>query len=536
MGYETIQNSKLGYLPANKVRLRNFRAGWWPGKAHDEIPGLLSEPLQPVGADDCDATVWYEGALRKMFGYESVTTSALNGVPTSLFYSYILGNLVGTAGSKIYSTLTSATPTDITDVVVVTGGNQVAWTEWQFSTTKMVIGTNGVNPVFKWIGSGNAAVLGGSPPKARWVTNWRDVIWLANIENKPQQVVFSNIGDPETWSADDNYNFDSPITGISPYGDMLVVFMDDHIGIMSGSNNRQLVKIDRYIDGIGCTGGHTIVSASLNGKDVLIFHARDGWYAFDGTRQKIKLSSPIAIKYSSSSSAQRWNEARYTNAVATWYPEFHWVMTCLTDGGGSANDFMVIKDLSQVLPDSQVNLPTDTGGYIAHWPFDGIPANCIETVPVTGRNTIYFGNNSDNKIHKFNPSVLTKNGTAYTNYFTSKVFDMGASSIIQETNVLGEDKTNSTALNVYINTRLQGDGELGQTNFETGGDELDSTFILDTSQLGGSQFAYKNIQASDFGQFLQFTLENDQSGQTMTTYGIDFILQGLGLESNVPST
>ena len=107
MGYEQVSGSLNITFPA-------LWAGWFPGKSYNDIPGSIADPSQPIGSPDCDNSIWYDGALRKMPGYTVVTSSALNGNPTSLYYSPTLDEFVGTAGTKLYKGMNNAAPTDIT--------------------------------------------------------------------------------------------------------------------------------------------------------------------------------------------------------------------------------------------------------------------------------------------------------------------------------------------------------------------------------------------------------------------------------------
>lgn len=519
MGYEELSGIK-------QVSLKNLWAGWFPNVNHNAVPGDLNTPDAPVGAADCNNVIYVDGALRKIFGYTVITSSALNGTPTSLFYSPVLSNLVGTAGVKIYSSMDAASPSDITGAISVTTALQVHWTEWQFETTKYVIGTNGTDAPWKWTGTGNASALGGSPPSGRWIATFQNAVWLANTSTEPSTLFFSNTGDPETWTTDDDYKFDAPITGLGKLGDLLVVFMEDHIGVLSGTNNRQLVKVDRYINGKGCSGGHTVVNGNLAGKEVLIFHSGDGFYAFDGTQTLIKLSTPIARKYTNSSSTSRWNEQRFNKAWATYDNSRNWYICALSDGGDSKNDFILILDLGRFFE-------TADGTAVPHWPLDAVDANCVAVSKISSLNTLCFGS-TDALVYKFSPGTFTRNGSAYTAYYRSKTFDTVESFIIQEVNIFSDEVGTSTTLDVFINANLSsGDGNSGSSNFQSTSDLLDSTFILDSSSLGGKEFVLKNVQVTDWGRFARFKLRNTGSGQQMVIYGVDFVLQSLGLESNV---
>lgn len=516
MGYDELPGS-------NSITNKNLWVGWFPDQAHNDIPGELNSESN-IGAVDCDSVAWYDGALRKLFGWGSPITGALNGVPSSLYYSQALDDLFGTGGTKIYKNL-DVSETDITGAITIATTN-VHWADWQFGTDAYVIGVDGTNPPWKNTGTGNCSALAGAP-SGRWVIRFQDCIWIANTPTAPSTIYFSNIGDPETWTTDDDYKFDAPIRGVGVLGNMFVAFMDDHIGVMSGTNNRQLTKVDRFINGKGCSGGHTITNTKLQGQEVLVFHSIDGWYAFNGTQTLVKLSAGLQQKYTSVSSSSRFNEARFDKAWACWYPPYNWVLTSMTDGGGSANDFMVIKDMAR-------NFQGDEGIAVPHWPVSSIPASCLAVAKSSSRYQIFFGNNLDNKIYKFDTSVFNRNGVAVDAYWKSKTMDAGESQIVEEVNVLTDEVGSSTLLSVYINANLaSGDGNVGTSNLQTSADVLDSTFIMDSSTLEGKDFVFKNVQTTNFGRFFQFKLENSSLSQKMVAYGLNLVFQSLGLETNV---
>lgn len=522
MGYEEIENIRY-------VVLRNISAGWFPNRQHNEIPGDLDKVETEVGSSDCNAVIWYEGSLRRMFGHSAVQSSALNGgaVCTSIYYSSVLDKTVGTVGNKIYSDVDTATPTDITTTLIVTPVYKVDWDQWQFEATSYVIGTNGIDPAWKWTGVGNASLLGGTPPYGKYVAIWNNACWLACTPTEPSTIFFSDLADPEVWTTNNDYKFDAPITGVDQLGDKLVVFKENSIGILSGGNNLELTKVDKYIDGIGCSSGYTIVHTRILGQEVLFFHSNDGWYAFDGSQSLTKLTYPLQRKYISGTAAERWNSSRFSEACAAFIPKYNWVMSCLTDGGASQNDFMVIHDAGRILTGSE-------GTYIPSWPFDFgsyVNGNCIACV---GKNQDIIMGAYNGKYYKFDQSTWTLGGASntYNSYFESKVFDAIQDMVLQEVNVIGDNQ--NASIKFYISTDLDiSDGDYGVANFNEGYDYLDTTFIMDTSALGGKEFVFSNATLSAFGRFIKFKIDNNQTATGFNIDEINMVFVKIGLLSNM---
>lgn len=518
MGYESIESTKM-------ISFADFSAGVFPGKEHNEIPGSITDPNTPVGASDADNVIWYEGALRKFFGTSTVTSPSLGAstLVQSLFYSYVLDAFIGNVGTAIYSGLDGATPTARTAALTI-ANVQMSWAEWQFETNSYVVGVDGTNGPVKWTGSGDATLLGGSPPNGRWVIRWQDCLWIARTSAETSTIYFSNIGDPEVWTTNDDYKFDAPITGVGVLGDKLVVFMEDHIGIMSGTNNRALTKVDRYVSGYGCTGGHTIKAAKLRGQDVLIFHSKEGFCAFDGSQNIIHLSSPIRRKYVNSDSTERFNASRFQYAYAAYVSRYGWYMCGLSDGADTNNDFLVILDLNRVYQDKE-------GVYVPHWFVDGLRVNSIVSAKTSSNDVTYFGG-STGVVSKFDESLYARAGSSYTGYFVSKTFDNINTWVLNEFNILGDQQ--SASLAVYMNADLQqGDGTLDTVSFVEEADQLDLTFIMDMSRFAGRDFLYKNADISTFGRFFKFKLSNTSATEQMTILGTSLVFTEIGVDENV---
>lgn len=516
MGYESFEN-------IIDINFKNFSAGWFPGKEHNDIPGELTKPDYPLGSPDCNACIWTEGSLRKFFGYNDITTSILTGYVTSLFYSTILSEFVGTIGTGIYSDMHQATPTDITGAITVSSTSRPHWAEWQFETNHYVIGVDGLNPPWKWTGSGNCSVLAGSPPQGKWVAIWQSSCWIGRTASEPSTIYFSDPADPETWTVDRDYKFDAPITGIGVLGDKLVVFKENSIGVLAGDNNDALTKVDKYISGVGCTSGHSIKNSKVEGEDVLIFHSKDGYYAFNGTTTLMKISHQISKKYIST---DKWATTLFDEITSVYWPEYNWYISNLADGSDSYNNFQLVFDCSQMLGKNAYGSYVTGVSFLPCWPFDDIPAISMEIYD----GALYFGS-VDSKVYKFDVSNFNLNGSTYDAYFKSKIFDVGQEWTFLEANVMA-DEQNAT-INVYINADLEaGSGSMDVADVYDDSAVLGSTFIIGTSILGGKDFVNAHVDVDVFGQYLQFKLQNNTVDKYFAIEEFQIMLQGLGVDSN----
>lgn len=521
MGYEQLES-------VIQVRPKSFWAGWHPGKTHNDIPGELENEKAPIGAVDCNSVIWHRGRLQKMFGYAALTNPTLESGAdiTSLHYSPNLLKTLGTVNDALYYGMETATPTEITGAATITAAIPVQMVDWEFSTTQYVVGVQSGNTPWKWDGTGTATVLGGSPPTGKWSIQWQDALWIAD----GSVLHFSGPGDPETWAANDNYKLDATITGLASYGEMLVVFMEDHIGILAGTNNQLLTKVSRYIEQVGCTGGFTIQNVKVQGRELILFHGTNGFYAFDGTRNLVKISNAISEKYTDGSSVTKWNEGRYSRAWGKYVPQHGWYMCSLSDGSDTDNGFLLVFDLNK-----WIELPNLEGVSIPIWPCsDQVEElSCIE-VPIdsSGDRKLLFGSN-DGVVYEYDASLYSRNGEAYTCYFQSKIFDLGRNVILLEANVLGDELGGAGELTTWVNFDMEtGSGNQDTQDMTGGGDQLEIDWTLGTSILGGSNQVFKNFAIVHYGRFFQFRWENNELDQSMKIHGSEFIFKDIGLMPN----
>lgn len=110
--------------------------------------------------------------------------------------------LMAIAGNKIYSSASlTGTMSDITGSVTITGGNNNIWTYAQMNDlTIFVGGALSTDVPIKWSGSGNAAVLGGSPTPSEFCVLAANRLFLGNNVANPSRIYWSVLGDPEDWS------------------------------------------------------------------------------------------------------------------------------------------------------------------------------------------------------------------------------------------------------------------------------------------------------------------------------------------------
>lgn len=521
MGWEELDNTQ-------SVSLHNFSAGIWPGYPQHQIPGAI-DGSQPIGFNYAANWVWMNNRLEKMFGYENRNTVALNGgaLIDSLFFSPGLVDIVGTAGDKIYRNMDGVAPTDITDVVTVTAGGFAQWANWQFGATTYAIGANGVNAPWKVGSAGNASALAGVPVNGYSPESWQNSLWIV----AGNTVYFSALGDPENWDPLDNYVFSDTILRVKAFGSMLVVFMAGRIGVLYGTNNRQLTKVDSFVVGIGCLSGGSVVEAKIKDKDVLIFANISGIFAFDGTSSAFKLSACVDFTFFPGRNDTQINVdlQKFTICTATYNQQLGWYIFQfpVKDSGLTYNSGLFILDLNNLIsgPSGQVVTPC---WFINNDVDFGAIVCCPR--PITSLDNEFFVGGSDGFVKRYDPDLATREEvdgapTGYGSQAFAKVMDLGTEVQFQEVNA----QTSSfqpSGIDLIVGLSMNR--------------EIDLTFPVGTTTSttdDARRLYWQNVDVGNYGRWLQLYLEDGPSNTSLSSIeGVDLTFTAFGSDPNVDNT
>lgn len=179
-------------------------------------------------------------------------------------------------------------------------------------------------------------------PQAKFLSYFKGSIWAANTNESPYHVRWS-VADPGGFRIWPTTNYEviaeddsSPITGMAPLHEHMVVFKQDSIWLMVDNGIDDLGQPSyiprKIVSGIGCVAQTSI--QEVNGR--LFFLAEDGVYAFDGTPNVQKLSDSIDAKINS-----------ITKGVRAFCSSIHWrkkhcyLLSVATDGIGYNNQVLV---------------------------------------------------------------------------------------------------------------------------------------------------------------------------------------------------
>jgi hypothetical protein len=198
---------------------------------------------------------------------------------------------VGLKKIERYNTTTSAW-VDITDDDLTGTTTDLVSTATPLLSGKPILCiTNGVDPIQKWTGSGAVSALGGTPPVAKFIQEYKTYLVCANIAGGTdvgQRVQWSDTSAPETWDSGNAGAVDlvedgESITGLSLFGNYLCVHKERSIYLGYLVSGEEVFQFDRKSTGVG-----TIADGSIQNlpSGEQIFLAKDGLYLFNGVTCK----------------------------------------------------------------------------------------------------------------------------------------------------------------------------------------------------------------------------------------------------------
>ena len=166
-----------------------------------------------------------------------------------------------------------------------TGASKYTFYRQSLGGTDIIVFADGANHA-SYFASGNSVtdINGtGTPADPKFVTGHKNTLFFAGMSSNPQEVVFS-----APYSATDftpangagSIVVESPITGLFPFRNDLIIFCEERIFKLSGNSiaDFQLVPISRNI---GCMNGFTIQEFAGD----IVFLSRDGLRTVAGTER-----------------------------------------------------------------------------------------------------------------------------------------------------------------------------------------------------------------------------------------------------------
>jgi hypothetical protein len=212
---------------------------------------------------------------------------------------------------------------------VLTGGesDMVSYAFPVLSGSKIAVFTNGIDAIRKCGVAGVDAVLGGSPPKARFARNFGAYLVLGSIidggSDFRSRLQWCDTGLPETWSGGNAGSQDlledpEDITGLGVFGGFLTVHKSRSIYLGQLVSTSEVFRFERRATGVGACAEATIQNIPSGEQ---IFLATDGIHLFNGITAPL-IDSPIQDEL-----RETMNPAYLYKAQSVFVPELdeYWV-------------------------------------------------------------------------------------------------------------------------------------------------------------------------------------------------------------------
>lgn len=209
--------------------------------------------------------------------------------------------------------------------------------------TDLIVGTNNVDAIWRWGGTGNATALGGSPPgKAKGIAAYKNYLFLLNTEEtgtrRPGRIRWSLLNNAENWPAanvnDLANNTGQAGQGLAKFGDQLFAFFDRSIYevVYTGNSVTPFIFPTTCAD-IGSASGYGLVVTD----DAVFFPSYRGIYAMNGGVPRY-ISEPIEGTWATI------NAGRLQYVVGVHNRAYNEVWFAISTGSNTAHDTILVYD------------------------------------------------------------------------------------------------------------------------------------------------------------------------------------------------
>lgn len=277
-------------------------------------------------------------------------TAMSSGAPiTDVFYYKQSGGteyLMAIAGSSIFKSEMDGVMDDITGAVTISSSANNLWTSFQMNDLAIFVG-GAPNAPIKWSGTGNAAILGGSPPSGNFGFFHNNRMFIGGVSGNLSRIYWSALGDPESWTATGSGNQDIQKND----GDTLVGYAKidtDTVLLFKQNSIHQLITrtspfpVFPLFTGIGAVGKKAIV---VNDGLVYFITPQAKMGITDGKKVIDEVDIP-----SLGNIDDIWtnlNESRLQYISGTYYSGngFDHIIWFVSSSGSATNDLALIWDI-----------------------------------------------------------------------------------------------------------------------------------------------------------------------------------------------
>lgn len=254
-------------------------------------------------------------------------------------------------GTMIFKSEFDGTMDDISAALTITTGKDNRWTYSMMNDLAIFVGGARATDVpIKWNGTGNAAVLAGTPPVGAFGILGNNRFFIGNTVANPSRINWSILGNPEDWtgagsgSQDVSTNDGDTLVGAELIGtDHLILFKQNSIhDMVIRSSPFPLFPLFR---GVGAVSKEAIVNVD----GMLYFltpeprmKATDGVNVYDSSNK-----GPTGITDFINDVWDGLNKSRLQYAKGIYYPKLKQIMWFVSNGSATTHDLCIIWDLER---------------------------------------------------------------------------------------------------------------------------------------------------------------------------------------------
>ena len=268
---------------------------------------------------------------------------------------------VGLTKVEVYNKSTNVWTSVASSALTGLVQHQVSYAYPVIAGEKVVAFTNGLDAIRKCAVSGSDAVLGGSPPKAKYLQAYGPYLVAANLvvsgSDRPSRLAWPDTDDPESWTPASGSNagsidlLDDPedISGLGLFSGFLTVHKARSIYLGQLVSTAEVFRFERKATGVGAVAGATIASLPSGEQ---IFLAADGLHLFNGMTAPL-VDSPVQDEL-----REEMNPAYAYKAQGLFIPELdeYWVAVAMGSDTEPQTVYKYNWRTRQVYKDIRTNL------------------------------------------------------------------------------------------------------------------------------------------------------------------------------------
>lgn len=259
--------------------------------------------------------------------------------------------VVTICGTKIFKSEFDGTMDDITAALTITTGANNIWTYAQMNDLAIFVGGARATDVpIKWNGTGNAAVLAGTPPVGAFCIQANNRLFIGNTVANPSRINWCILGNPEDWtgagsgSQDISTNDGDTLVGAALLGtDHLLLFKQNSI-------HEMIVRTSPFpqfplFRNVGAVSPRSIVTVG----DMVYFltpeprmKATNGTQIFDSSNP-----GPTGINDKIDDVWDGLSKSRLQYSHGIYYPKLHQIMWFVSSAGETTHDLCLVWDLEK---------------------------------------------------------------------------------------------------------------------------------------------------------------------------------------------